>query len=902
MARKDERGVVIPAPLQGSDAALAGKRYGDKHRGPAVVDAYELTQCWIDLAERSERWPSPPNLPPLMVKMACNIPEDQRADWLRRQANLEEVDRRISYAIRTGDLPIWVAPQGEPEQLVATGALATIDKRSVNSGVFCPLSEEYKSEADRPWLWERPLFVKKDDWVHFATAVDAERRATIVPDPFAPLLPPDGQSVTLSHALSWVAFGVSMDSDQLHEVLSSDRYGEHDPQEAIKVAVAQLVKLGRAGCIAMEGKYLESHRDDKRTLLTTPIEPIKFADFRQFNYLHDELKHGNGLWAWREPSGVIQSGNRRGGRSDFYCHVSVSREDLLRAFPQRIQNIVDRSKQHDFATEALPQREIEQASGVQGEWLLCFQAVRQFHRVLKEAVGDADPAPWVTTAEWHENLQTLKWNARTSLTFRRALLAGDLKAYFLTDGAEQLVPGWAWENDGAAAEAMHMIALPIDPFLDFPMPSDMRTFIRRAELDSWLQRDGITSAKGLPVLPQPYDIGSKPVAIRYSKPSDKPFVHLTEAVTWAAFNIAMSRDVFMLGEHYRFGPFASENYAATINDAVIKLIDHASGGSIRVRGRSVKRYFDDRATKRADTTDLPDNALRDFGRFDPVHGGLQAGQGYFHKSALEEVFNGSREDGWRDVEVCYADLLRVFPVRDETVHASVLPLPASLPDIGLVMGLDEAMSWLAFNRASNDALVWQDAAGKLTVTDSDGNRFSSFNPNQIPADLSAFLAASRTIHGALRDGSLPAYVAPTNGGPLLVPRFYWNGVNPESLHYVYRGMTPGDHGAGCPVLLSRQAFEAWRATLSTINQPETRGQTGNGRKRPGPAPDPDWPHAIAKVTQDCIAAGYTRPLKRGGKAAIQTMLLSYMADKDKHFSDDIAAKHAKTVIAALPDN
>lgn len=74
------------------------------------------------------------------------------------------------------------------------------------------------------------------------------------------------------------------------------------------------------------------------------------------------------------------------------------------------------------------------------------------------------------------------------------------------------------------------------------------------------------------------------------------------------------------------------------------------------------------------------------------------------------------------------------------------------------------------------------------------------------------------------------------------------------------------------------------------------------RKRPGPAPHPDWPNAIAKVIQDCIAAGYTRPLKRGGKAAIQTMLLSYMADKDKHFSDDIAAKHAKAVIAALPDN
>jgi hypothetical protein len=31
------------------------------------------------------------------------------------------------------------------------------------------------------------------------------------------------------------------------------------------------------------------------------------------------------------------------------------------------------------------------------------------------------------------------------------------------------------------------------------------------------------------------------------------------------------------------------------------------------------------------------------------------------------------------------------------------------------------------------------------------------------------------------------------------------------------------------------------------------------------------------------------------------MLLNFMAEKDKHFSDDIAAKHATQVIAGLPD-
>ena len=82
-----------------------------------------------------------------------------------------------------------------------------------------------------------------------------------------------------------------------------------------------------------------------------------------------------------------------------------------------------------------------------GEWCLCFQAVRRLHQRLKDDVGDSDPAPWIEMAEWPDNLETLKWNARTGLTFRRALLTGNLKAYYLEDDGEQLVPGWAWANE-----------------------------------------------------------------------------------------------------------------------------------------------------------------------------------------------------------------------------------------------------------------------------------------------------------------------------------------------------------------------------------------------------------------------------------------------------------------------
>jgi hypothetical protein len=135
-------------------------RYDDEHRGPAVLDAYALSTCWIDLAQDSEAWPVPNNFPPALLALAQRVPDDQRSDWLRRQAHLKEVDRIISDAMRSGELHIWVAPVGGPEQRVAPGAMLEVDQATIQSGCYRPPN-------DRGWLFGRPLFVKWDDWVRF---------------------------------------------------------------------------------------------------------------------------------------------------------------------------------------------------------------------------------------------------------------------------------------------------------------------------------------------------------------------------------------------------------------------------------------------------------------------------------------------------------------------------------------------------------------------------------------------------------------------------------------------------------------------------------------------------------------------------------------------------------------
>lgn len=160
---------VIAAPLHYNNPASARlPRYDDEHRGPAVTDAYELSACRIDLAEHSEAWPLPDNLPPRMNEFAERIPEDQRADWLRRQAALEEVDRLIAHAMRSGSLPIWVAPIGEPERLVAPSAMVEVDHATVVSGCYRPPN-------DRGWLYGRPLFVKRYDWEQFVEHVQGSK-------------------------------------------------------------------------------------------------------------------------------------------------------------------------------------------------------------------------------------------------------------------------------------------------------------------------------------------------------------------------------------------------------------------------------------------------------------------------------------------------------------------------------------------------------------------------------------------------------------------------------------------------------------------------------------------------------------------------------------------------------
>lgn len=451
----------------------------------------------------------------------------------------------------------------------------------------------------------------------------------------------------------------------------------------------------------------------------------------------------------------------------------------------------------------------------------CRDAIRELHQRVKAAVPDADPAPWLDVSpdlvemfsegDQGAFVRRKKMEERSMLVLQIGLLSGAVRAHF-SDGLESRdVPGWAWAGAERNEHVWFEARLPLDVFLpdEWQRWSCHSVYLDRDAFTEWMDSQPLHDPAGLPALPPPFDAQSKPEPVKKRIPPDAPFVTLSEALTWIAFGFALDRD--SLDRAISGHAFDATDPQAALAAAMAKLAVRASGGQIGTRGKYVESHSTDE--NKVLTAPIDPVRFEDFAQFDILYDGLRYGTGLTwekRNSTLDRVLQ-DRRDAFRSVKVSRADLLKLFPDQDDTARAFFVPLPAALPEIGPVMPLDEALSWLAHGKPSHDIEIWQNTAGDLMFRDPSGAVIEPRADGSHPPFMETFRQASRTIHEALRDGSLPAYVAPASGIPLLLPRFYWNGVIPESLHHVYRGMMPDDHGAGCPVLLSRLAFDEWRA-------------------------------------------------------------------------------------------
>lgn len=119
---------------------------------------------------------------------------------------------------------------------------------------------------------------------------------------------PERPTVTLSEAVSWLAFGIALDSDTLHSALNKDAFGADFAAVPAQLqgAIDRLTTAGTGG-LPMFGKMLRAGNEADRAL-TEAISPERFHDFRQFDVIFDGLRHGVGVsWERTGPNAITRA-------------------------------------------------------------------------------------------------------------------------------------------------------------------------------------------------------------------------------------------------------------------------------------------------------------------------------------------------------------------------------------------------------------------------------------------------------------------------------------------------------------------------------------------------------------------------------------------------------------------
>lgn len=478
---------------------------------------------------------------------------------------------------------------------------------------------------------------------------------------------------------------------------------------------------------------------------------------------------------------------------------------------------------------------------------------------LRAVLGNEDPAPWLDVDPSALSFpgedpatyrSACKFQERTKLVLLRALLTGSLTATFVHGDETQVVPGWAWECPQRHTHIVFDGRLRLDPLL----PDEWLRWSRsefnfdQADFDAWLDTTTSLQIDRLPAQPEAFDGGKRPNNVSERLPPKQPWITLSQAISWAAFRVSLDReDLFdVLKDGSACGTQIQTRRA--VADATAELLMQASGGGIKMMGKLTPfgalplRMIGGGAVQ---TEEIPPHRLIDFGLFDYLSDGLSYGRGvrwHSDEAGYVRVIDPYPADCFEEVKVDRAALLIHFPARRRSLMSEIRAvLPASFPDIGLVMGLEEAICWTAFDKPSNDMDVWVNASGEMVFTDSDGANLFRGDPPPDPSErMTKYTAAHRILRRPLREGSLVAYVSPDNGSPFAIPRVYWYRNEFDILDVIYQGFEPGEKGTGSPVLLSRDKFETWRKSQAA-------------------PPDAEHPDEAAKVKRGPVTDAYPLP-------------------------------------------
>jgi len=155
---------------------------------------------------------------------------------------------------------------------------------------------------------------------------------------------PNQRYVTLSEALTWVAFARPLDRVSLNKELAGPAFGVglETAKARLEKALASIMDAAAAGKVDMTGKRLPSHLSDPDGVKTIIIPAIECQNYRQFDLTIDGLRFGVGL-AWLPDQSNSWDYNAP-RRPEFLTSVAVSRSSLMHTFSARVENLPAKSQ------------------------------------------------------------------------------------------------------------------------------------------------------------------------------------------------------------------------------------------------------------------------------------------------------------------------------------------------------------------------------------------------------------------------------------------------------------------------------------------------------------------------------------------------------------------------------
>ena len=144
--------------------------------------------------------------------------------------------------------------------------------------------------------------------------------------------------VSLSEAVSWVAFGIALEPVQFEMALHWERLENGDLREVqrkVTQAVADIVAAGADSRIAFSGRHVASLWEKGAT--NDLIDPLKLEDYKAFTIGRDDLNYGEGLH--RTYRAKNDSHLHSSERRDLFTEVKVSRDNLMAQFPRQLDGV-----------------------------------------------------------------------------------------------------------------------------------------------------------------------------------------------------------------------------------------------------------------------------------------------------------------------------------------------------------------------------------------------------------------------------------------------------------------------------------------------------------------------------------------------------------------------------------